>query len=304
MNSELPLVSVVLCFYNEERFIAEAIESVLRQQYRHWELILVDDGSTDRSVGIAKGYVDRFPDRIFYFDHNGHVNKGLSASRNRGVDASTGHLITFLDADDVFLPNKLESQVMLFGQIPEATVLFEGSTYWYSWDQRVRKDRVVPVGLVQNRLFEPPELMKHVYPLGKGAGPCICGMLARRSVFQRSRFHEAFRGMYEDQAFLSQVYLREKVYVSSTANNLYRQRDDSLCSTAHARGEYDQVRRYYLNWFEGFLAQEKTADEEIWKLLRTALIKYRSPLRYKLTVTWRNQAHLAAYRLFRRLFGN
>ena len=77
-----PLVSVVLCFYNEKLFLGEAIQSVLSQEYRKWELILVDDGSSDESTDIAKAYAAQYPDRIFYVDHAYHQNKGLSASRN------------------------------------------------------------------------------------------------------------------------------------------------------------------------------------------------------------------------------
>jgi glycosyltransferase involved in cell wall biosynthesis len=82
MEEKTPmLVSVITCFYNEEAFLSEAVNSVLNQEYTHWELLLVDDGSTDESVQIAKQFAADFPEKIFYVDHPAHQNKGLSSSR-------------------------------------------------------------------------------------------------------------------------------------------------------------------------------------------------------------------------------
>src|SRR5260221_1467443 len=101
-----PLVSVIIAFLNEQRFLEEAIKSVLEQDYKHWELLLVDDGSTDPSTGIALKYADTFPNKIIYCEHADHINKGLSASRNHGIRRARGSLVAFLDADDVWLPAK------------------------------------------------------------------------------------------------------------------------------------------------------------------------------------------------------
>src|SRR3989442_388097 len=101
-------VSVVIPFLNAEKFIQETIESVFAQTYPDWELLLVDDGSTDGSKTIAQHYAARFPDKVRYLTHNNHQNKGRSASRNLGFEHARGELIAFLDSDDVWLPRKLE----------------------------------------------------------------------------------------------------------------------------------------------------------------------------------------------------
>src|SRR5205809_3316024 len=77
-----PLVSGTIIFLNAERFIDEAIQSVLAQTYENWELLLVDDGSTDGSTAIARSYAERYPAKIRYLEHPGHKNHGMSASRN------------------------------------------------------------------------------------------------------------------------------------------------------------------------------------------------------------------------------
>src|SRR5206468_2884667 len=83
--SAAPTVSVVVIFLNAERFLDEAIQSVMGQTYPHWELLLVDDGSTDGSSAIARGYTERQPNRVRYLEHPGHRNAGMSASRNLGL---------------------------------------------------------------------------------------------------------------------------------------------------------------------------------------------------------------------------
>lgn len=287
MTSSNQLVSIVLCFYNEERFLEEAVASVLAQDYTNWELFLVDDGSSDKSVNLAKNLASQYKGKIFYLEHEGHANKGLSASRNLGIRNTTGAFIAFIDADDVWLPGKLTQQLSIFRQHPEVTLIIEASLYWYSWSDSNSEDVLIPVGTKQDVVYRPPQLMLNLYPLGKGAAPCPSGFMARRGVLERNQFEESFRSiyqMYEDQGFLCKMYLHETIFVSSACNNKYRQRPASLVSAVHDSGKYDTVRRYYLEWFQKYLSEQKTKYPKVNKLLKKALIPYHHPLRYKITV--------------------
>src|SRR4051812_27035882 len=107
------LVSVITIFLDGERFLAEAVDSLLAQTYADWELLLVDDGSSDGSTAIARAYAAGRPERIRYLEHEGHANLGMSASRNLGLQHARGEYVAFLDADDVYRPEKLERQVAL-----------------------------------------------------------------------------------------------------------------------------------------------------------------------------------------------
>src|SRR5262245_30409625 len=118
-----PKVSVVMIFFNAERFIGEAIDSILAQTYSSWELMLVDDGSADGSTEIAKSYARRYPAKIVYLEHEQHRNQGMSASRNLGIHYCTGKHIAFLDSDDVWLPHKLERQVAIIESQPETAMV-------------------------------------------------------------------------------------------------------------------------------------------------------------------------------------
>src|SRR5216684_3354263 len=99
-----PLTSVIMIFLNAEKFIQEAIESVFAQGYDSWELLLVDDGSTDSSTVLALRYAEQYPVKVRYIEHEGHQNRGMSASRNLGIRHAQGEYLAFLDADDVWLP--------------------------------------------------------------------------------------------------------------------------------------------------------------------------------------------------------
>ena len=102
-------VSVIIPAYNGDRYIQEAIAGILAQTYTDYEIIVVDDGSTDNTPQIIKQYGDR----IRYFSQ---INQGVAASRNLGLTKAEGEYIAFLDQDDVFLPHKLASQVALLEQ--------------------------------------------------------------------------------------------------------------------------------------------------------------------------------------------
>lgn len=102
-----PLVSIVVPVHNGEVFIAETIESVLAQTYSNWELILVNDGSSDRSMEIIKEY--KSSGRIRVIDLKQNV--GAAKARNAGIMAAKGKYLCFLDADDLWVPEKLEKQV-------------------------------------------------------------------------------------------------------------------------------------------------------------------------------------------------
>ncbi|GAB1440031.1 glycosyltransferase [Providencia sp.] len=100
------LVSIIMPCYNAEKYISESINSVLAQTYTKFELIIIDDSSTDKSINIISEYQD---DRIKLIKSN--LNQGVAASRNKGIIAAKGQYISFLDSDDLWLPNKLEYQL-------------------------------------------------------------------------------------------------------------------------------------------------------------------------------------------------
>ena len=110
-----PNVSVIIPTYNRAQLLPRALDSVVAQSYCDWEIILVDDGSTDDTDAIIHGYTERLGDRFVSIKQE---NRGSSAARNRGIDAARGRFIAFLDSDDEFLPTKLQRQLALFQRCP------------------------------------------------------------------------------------------------------------------------------------------------------------------------------------------
>src|SRR5437867_4320953 len=99
---EQAMVSVITIVYNGARFLSEAIESVLGQDYAAWELLVVDDGSTDESRAIAERYCTDPGGRIRVISHS--VNQGMSRARNSGLRHASGEYVAFLDSDDIWQP--------------------------------------------------------------------------------------------------------------------------------------------------------------------------------------------------------
>jgi glycosyltransferase involved in cell wall biosynthesis len=125
---DLPQVSVIVPFANYERHLDAAARSVLRQTYAPVELILVDDGSTDRSAALARAYV---PPARYVRRENG----GAGAARNTGVAHASAEVLAFCDVDDVWLPTKLERQMAVLREDPAVDVVFAGVTeFWASVD--------------------------------------------------------------------------------------------------------------------------------------------------------------------------
>lgn len=113
-------VSVIMPAYNVERYLAEAIDSVLAQTYTDCELVIVNDGSTDGTLAIAEGYQARHPDRIRIVSQ---PNRGLAAARNAGMRAATGDLFALLDSDDGWAPTYLAAQVRVLDRDPRIAVV-------------------------------------------------------------------------------------------------------------------------------------------------------------------------------------
>lgn len=122
--AESALVSVIIPVYNGERYIAEAIESVLAQDCRHIEIVAVNDGSTDGTEEVLRSYAD-----VQYLYQE---RQGASSARNRGVRFSSGEFIAFLDADDLWTKDKLKIQTSLFSADLDLDMVFGHAEQFYS----------------------------------------------------------------------------------------------------------------------------------------------------------------------------
>lgn len=293
-----PLVSAIIIFFNGgEKFFVEAIESIFAQTYDHWELLLADDGSTDESTAIAKRYAQQYPEKVRYVEHDGHQNRGMSATRNLGIRYAKGDYIAFLDADDVWLPHKLEQQVAILESHPEAAMLYGRTQFWFSWTENnpvnwtlkpedKQGDFMTITSVQFNTLVKPPTQLL-LFLQNKEIYPCTCSILIRRQVFEEiGGFEEDFRNAHEDMVFHSKIFLKASVYVSSECWDRYRMHPNSYWRRADREGKGAETRRIghikYLTWLENYLFEKEIKDPTVWKALKKALWPYRHPILYDL----------------------
>jgi glycosyltransferase involved in cell wall biosynthesis len=280
MNN-IPLVSVVMIFFNGEKFIEEAIESVMEQRYKNWELLLVDDGSTDNSTKIAQQYTNKLPHKIHYIEHECHQNKGMSASRNLGISHAKGLYIALLDCDDVWLPQIMKSN-------PQASMVYGPSQRWYGWtgeSEDIQRDSVYNLGEAVHGLIRPP-IMLTLLLQNKIITPCPSNVLFRCELIQRAgRFEESWQGMYqlyEDQVFFTKVYLHETVFIASECWDKYRKHPDSCVAIVQKAGLSNTIRLAFLNWQKEYLSSQGIENIEIWQALRRQILACRYPQLYSL----------------------
>ncbi|HVX29431.1 MAG TPA: glycosyltransferase family A protein [Nitrolancea sp.] len=277
------LVSVIIIFWNAEPFLTEAVASVVAQTHPHWELLLVDDGSTDGSTEIAKQLVVNDPERMRYLEHPGHANRGMSASRNLGIAHAQGTYLAFLDADDVWFPQALAEQVEILRAEPAAGMVYGPIEWWHSWTGRpedCEKDYVERLGVPANTLIPPPRLLP-LFLRDRAAVPS--GLMVRRDLAERvGGFEDDFRGEYEDQVFCAKVCLNASVYASARCWYRYRQHPNSAVAGGMRSGATHAARLAFLNWLADYLTSNDITDAGVWRALRLEFWRFRHPRAYRL----------------------
>lgn len=201
-----PKISVILPVYNGERFLREAIESILNQTFKDFELILVNDGSTDRSEEIMKSYQDH---RIVRLD-NGE-NLGLSKSYNRAIERARGEYIARMDADDVSDPKRLERQLSFLKRHPHVDIVGSGIVFIDENGQsRGQKHPQEDHALIKfSSLFSTP--MMH---------PTIMG---KTSVFKTYHYNEGLHNS-EDYELWSRLLFESKTHFANIWEQLLKYR--------------------------------------------------------------------------------
>lgn len=265
-------------FHDAELFIAEAIESVLTQTRPDLEILLVDDGSHDGSGAIARRFVAEHPGRIRYLHHANHRNLGISASRNLALRQARGVFVSFLDADDAWLPTKLADQLRIMETVPEASMVYGNRQYWRSWANGARGgDSMSTHGIPGNRLYRPPELLVLTYGRGLATNPGSDVLCRRDAALRVGGFEDDLQGMFEDQAFLVKVYCCEPVFVADACWTRYRQHPRSMVAAWSASEEAAAARRVFLAWAGSYLSAHGFGMTETGRALRRALWSDRHP---------------------------
>ena len=270
-----PKVSCIIIVYNGEEFLREAIESVLAQSFADWELLIVDDGSTNSSCEIAQRFAQASPATICSLCHTDGRNHGMSATRNLGLSHASGDYVAFLDADDVWLPNKLAAQVAILDAQPSVGATYGRTLIWHSWGGGNAKeaDFFYELGVTPDQIYRPPTLLLSQL-LNVYQSPTTSGCLLRRSlVSEVGGFEPAFKGMFEDAAFFAKALLTASFFVSAEVMFKYRQHSSSAGAVSAAANRDGWARLRFLIWFKGYL-RKTAADPRVFKLVQSLIRKH------------------------------
>jgi glycosyltransferase involved in cell wall biosynthesis len=245
-----PKVSAIIIVLDGERFIAEAIDSVLTQNGPSLELLVVDDGSRDRTVEVVRS----FGKRVRLLEHPGGVNLGMSASRNVGIREARGEHVAFLDADDAWLPDKIREQAEILDGEPATPMVYGRTMIWHSWDaDSHRPDFFYDLGVEADRTYAPGKLFRQLLA-NHYQSPTTCNAMVRReALLAVGGCDPALRGMFEDQLLFAKLLLRYPVHVASRIWAKYRQHDVNASASTGGRLSIERQQRNYLRSVRRFI---------------------------------------------------
>ncbi len=209
-DEQAALVSIVLPVYNGEKYLAESLDSILAQTYRNWELVIINDGSTDSTENLILKYQDK---RIKYFPNDG--NKGIIFSLNRGLRESNGIYIARIDADDIALPYRLEKQVRFLSENPDYDLC---GSYFQTIDSNGRflKNVTFPAN---NRDAQSYLLLHNCF--------CHSAIMMRTGIAKDLKYDENFQ-VCEDYDLWYRISRTGKILNLPEFTTLYRVHDNNM----------------------------------------------------------------------------
>lgn len=300
-----PVVSIIVPVYNVEAYIEECLESIINQTYQQLEIIVVDDGSTDKSNELVKTYLS--DKRIRFIEQE---NKGLSGARNSGLKVATGKYVLFVDSDDYIRVNMLTELVSRIEESKADLVRFNGSAFvdgmekvvdhdYYDFSHRLEEKLIYREDSFQanRRTFVSPVYL----------------YLVKRSVLTEHNLLFREDIIHEDELFTPQLFLAIQTMIYVNAAYYYRRyRENSIMtiqSTAQLQRSFDS----YLKIFKELelLYQSEVYNKEQKKLIKRQMLSiYNGMKENKLepasknkkmaqikTVTWKDKSYLSLQKL-------
>ena len=253
-----PAVSVIIQFLNSERYLAEAIRSVRWQTFTDWELVLVDGGSIDSTLPIARELVRQDPARTRLLEYPGPGRLGIFSSRIWGAREARAPILAHLDSDDEWHPQFLERQYAVhmssFSERPGMT--YSPMVYWWEDPAQAFDAHVQP--MPPSGVHEPPTLTIPLTRAEYEISPGNSGVMVDRQIILEAGelIGTADEGMVEDQFLWSFISLRHPICVQPEPLTRYRQWPGSTCARGIEMGARTETRTRHLTWLAGYLESE------------------------------------------------
>lgn len=207
-----PIISIIIPCFNSQSFISQSIQSVIQQTYDDWELLIIDDCSTDNSDLVINKFINNKSIKCF------KTNKPSGSPilpRNIGIENAQGRYIAFLDSDDVWLPNKLERQLKLFEQYEDMAICF--SNY----------EKMTEQGERNNRIIKAPSMSTYKQLLLSNVIGCLT------AVYDTEKVGKMFFQNHSHEDYILWLDILKRGYVARNTNTveaLYRVRENSVSS--------------------------------------------------------------------------
>lgn len=265
-------VSIVIPVYNVEAYLEECVESVLNQTYQDFEIIFIDDGSTDRSGEICDNYARK--DNRMRVIHQ--ANAGLSAARNKGIDVAKGQYIYFLDSDDIIIPETLELLVEIAESEQSDVVFFDADVFFAGCEPdpkvyRYERTKKYPSALGRDmiKVLLQTDEYRTAVPL----------MLFNRAYLRRNKLAFKEGILHEDELFTFLVYFANGI-ISHCHEKLYlrRMRASSIMTGSAMIKKYDSMFDIYFELSEMYRKKQiygEVAEIYLARIARSVLAKYR-----------------------------
>ncbi|AKO52758.1 hypothetical protein ABA45_10365 [Marinobacter psychrophilus] len=243
------LISVIMPAFNAESFIADSIESVLAQSFSNFELLVIDDGSTDGTASIIDWFVSKDP-RVFSL--NNMRTKGVSGARNTGISEARGAWVAFLDSDDIWFPGTLEQRVFVVNRYPNCDVITSDYNIWFP-DNDDAEVSISSVNPVWAKYFSASNKSGESFEMFKPIGAFIESALTHTSVIMiKTELLRSLDGFDESLYTYEDVFLWLKLSAYSdcivyipVVGSRYRQRIGSLTHSGdpETKGAVDVFRK-------------------------------------------------------------
>ena len=229
------MISIVIPVYNVEKYLADCLNSIISQNFTDWEVIMVNDGSTDHSDEIGKKYCEK--DKRFRIVEQS--NKGVSAARNKGIELCQGEYVFFMDADDTILNNTLSDLYNVMSETESDIVSFQ-------YQKIQRQEDIAEQTLPHEYTVLSREQAMRLFLQERLIGISMCTKLVKRSVIENIKF-EVGRASNEDKDFLFNTLLSSKRIVAlQTRYYCYWTRENSATT-----------RPFDKRWFDGYYFAKK-----------------------------------------------
>jgi len=223
MDKRSPLFSVIVASYNYEKLLPETLESLMAQSYKDFEVLIVDDGSSDGSPAVARDYAARHAN-VRVLTHPGNVNKGIAATVKLGVDNASGEYVAFCESDDLWTPDHLEKMAAVIREHPDASLLSNGVEMFGDAAQvAARQDYI---DMIERRLREGFNFISIAEDVFVNFIPTMSAVMIRRSIMGELDYNPFFPAWFDFWLY-RQILVKTRLYHVHDILTLWRQHESA-----------------------------------------------------------------------------